>query len=75
MLRSEALNPPLEPSPFGRKLRGQRPRCNVLGEGGYLAQKTAKFGAMEEKQTPQSLITHVFQLLCNLGGHVLRGAG
>jgi hypothetical protein len=42
MLRSEALNPPLESSRFGRKLRGQRPQCNVLGEGSRLAQKTVK---------------------------------
>jgi hypothetical protein len=42
MLRSEALNPPLESPPFGRKLQGQRPRHNVLGEGGRVAQKTVK---------------------------------
>jgi hypothetical protein len=42
MLCSEALNPPFELPPFGRKLRGQRPRCNVLGEGSRLAQKTIK---------------------------------
>jgi hypothetical protein len=49
MLRSDALNPPLKSLPFSRKLQGQHPRRNVLGEGGRLAQKTVKFGAMEEK--------------------------
>jgi hypothetical protein len=53
MLRSEALNPPLDSSPFGSKLRGQCPRRNVLGEGGRLAQKTVKFEVIKEKQTPK----------------------
>jgi hypothetical protein len=75
MLRSEALNPPLEPPPFGSKLRGQRPRRNVLGEGSRLAQKTVKFEAIEEKQTREAKITHVFQLLRNLVSHDLHGGG
>jgi hypothetical protein len=36
MLRSEALDPPLESPPLGRVLRGQRPRSNTLGEGSRL---------------------------------------
>jgi hypothetical protein len=49
MLRSEALNPPLELPSFGSKLRGQCPRRNVLSEGGRLAEKTVKFEAIKEK--------------------------
>jgi hypothetical protein len=42
MLCSKALNPPLKSPPFGKKLQGQRPRCNALGEGSRLAQRLSK---------------------------------
>jgi hypothetical protein len=42
-LRPEALNPPLDSSPFGSKLRGQGPRRNPFDEGSRLASNTVKF--------------------------------
>jgi hypothetical protein len=42
MLRPKALNPALEPFPFGTQLRGQRPRRNVVSEDRRLALQFAK---------------------------------
>jgi hypothetical protein len=39
MLCSEALNPSLKSSPLRNKLRGQRHRDNLLGEGSHLTSK------------------------------------